>query len=80
MSISLTLSKCTATPPGREVGPRPKGQLGQRRGLPLAYLLDLAEDGVCGLDLPFAQLPQGHLLEVNLWRQGIPLKARHCAE
>lgn len=68
------------TPRMRGWPKRPKGQLGQRRGQSLAYLLDLAEDGVCSLDLPFAQLPQGHLLEVNLWRQGIPLKARHFAE
>lgn len=60
------------TPRTRGWPKRPKGQLGQRRGQPLAYLLDLAEDGVCGLDLPFAQLPQGHLLEVNLWRREPP--------
>lgn len=36
----------------------------------LAYLLDLTKDRVGGLDLPFAQLPQGHLLKVNLGRQG----------
>ena len=42
------------------------GQLEER----LSYLLDLAEDGVRSLDLPFAQLPQGHLLKVNLRKQG----------
>ena len=43
------------------------GQLEERL---VSYLLDLTEDGVCSLDLPFAQLPQGHLLKVNLRRQG----------
>jgi hypothetical protein len=43
----------------------------------LAYLLDLAEDRVGGLDLPSAQLPQGHLLEVNLQRQGHSALWRH---
>lgn len=51
----------------------------------LAYLLDLTKDGVGGLDLPFAQLPQGHLLKVNLRRQGhkwgalCRMVTEHCA-
>lgn len=55
---------------------RPLSQPGEVPGgpwQPRAYLLYLTEDGVRGLDLPFAQLPQGHLLKVDLRRQGISL-------
>lgn len=51
---------------------------GQERhpGAVFAHLLHLAEDGVRSLDLSFAQLPQGHLLKVDLRREaGSPLKA-----
>lgn len=34
---------------------------------PLGHcLLNLTEDRICSLDLPFVQFPQGHLLKVNL--------------
>lgn len=56
----------TSSSPGDAPAPN-MGQLEERL---VSYLLDLTEDGVCSLDLPFAQLPQGHLLKVNLRRQG----------
>lgn len=51
-------------------GDAPAPNMGQLEERLVSYLLDLTEDGVCSLDLPFAQLPQGHLLKVNLRRQG----------
>lgn len=58
------------SPDGAGGRPRDPQEEGSWRRGSLTYLLDLTEDGVRGLDLPFAQLPQRHLLKVNLRRQG----------